>query len=103
MRNLLPIIATAALLPGVWGFGATATSAEPAAPAVKLAQLDLCVGPDCRRDRGDRYREDRYRRFDDRDYGYDRGWRYRRGGCRDVTVRERRGDEVVVRHDRRCD
>jgi hypothetical protein len=41
----------------------------------------------------------------DRDYDRDR-WRWRehhREGCRDVTVPERRGDEVVVRHIRRCD
>jgi hypothetical protein len=24
-------------------------------------------------------------------------------GCRDVTIRERRGNETVVRHDHRCD
>jgi hypothetical protein len=34
---------------------------------------------------------------------YGDNWRYYRGGaCRDVTFRERRSDEVVVRHVRRC-
>ena len=26
-----------------------------------------------------------------------------RRDCREVTIRERRGDEVIVRHERRCD
>ena len=43
----------------------------------------------------------------DRPYrDYDRpGWRWRHHneGCRDVTIRERRGGEMVVRHIRRCD
>ena len=35
---------------------------------------------------------------------YDRPyWRHRHEGCRDVTIRERRGGEMVVRHIRRCD
>jgi hypothetical protein len=53
------------------------------------------------RDRDRAYRE-RERRYCSR---YDDDWRYRRGdrGCRDVTIRERRGDEVVVKHVRRCD
>jgi len=57
------------------------------------------VGPGCR----DRDHRD-FRRFD-RDYGYDRDYRLRRygGGCRDVTIRERRFGEVVVRHERHCD
>jgi hypothetical protein len=40
------------------------------------------------------------------DRDYDRPgwrWRHRHEGCREVTVRERRGDEVIVRHIRRCD
>jgi hypothetical protein len=32
-----------------------------------------------------------------------RGWRHRHEGCREVTVRERRGSEVIVKHIRRCD
>jgi hypothetical protein len=47
----------------------------------------VCIGPDCgRHDRGV-YRE-HYREHE---------------GCRQITVRERRGDEVVVKHIRRCD
>jgi hypothetical protein len=35
---------------------------------------------------------------------YDRPyWRHRHEGCRDVTIRERRGGDMVVRHIRRCD
>jgi hypothetical protein len=35
---------------------------------------------------------------------YDRPyWRHRHEGCRDVTIRERHGGEMVVRHIRRCD
>ena len=30
-------------------------------------------------------------------------WRHRHEGCREVTIRERRGGEMVVRHIRRCD
>jgi hypothetical protein len=33
----------------------------------------------------------------------DRDYRERREHCRDVTIRERRGDETIVRHERRCD
>jgi hypothetical protein len=62
-------------------------------PAATLAQLDVCAGPDCRRERERRY----FGRYDD-----DR--RYRHGErCREVTVRERRGHDIVVRHERRCD
>ncbi|HWN53089.1 MAG TPA: hypothetical protein VNO18_25270 [Xanthobacteraceae bacterium] len=104
MRKLPVIVAAASAL---WAFpafagqvGAPATSE----PAVTLAQFDVCIGPDC----GDRgYRERGYRERDhryDRAYDYDRDWRYRERerGCRDVTIRERRGDELVVRHERRC-
>jgi hypothetical protein len=31
------------------------------------------------------------------------GWRHRHEGCREVTIRERRGGEMIVRHIRRCD
>jgi hypothetical protein len=51
----------------------------------------LCVGPGCR-DRDDDWRW-RHRHG----YGFDRG------GCRDVTVREHRDGETIVRHTRRCD
>jgi hypothetical protein len=40
----------------------------------------------------------------ERDRDYDRPyWRHRHEGCRDVTIRERHGGEMVVRHIRRCD
>ncbi len=88
----------------MWALPASAEdggNAIPSRSAVTLAQLDLCVGPDCQRDRGRRY-YDRY--YDERRNRYDDDWRYRRGDrCRDVTIRERRGDDVVVRRERRCD
>jgi len=97
----LPLIAAAAS--AICALPASAAgdggNAIPSKPEVTLAQLDLCVGPDCRRDR-----ERRYYDRDDWRYRHGYNWRYSRGsGCRDVTVRERRGDEVVVRHMRRCD
>ncbi len=103
MRKLPVIVAVASAL---WAFPAFAGQvAAPATsePAVTLAQFDVCVGPDCRRDRDRRYDRDRYDRTYDRyDRERDHDWRYRDRGCRDVTIRERRGDEVVVRHERRC-
>jgi hypothetical protein len=93
MKKLPVIVAAASAL---WAFPAFAGQVDTQAntePAIQLAQFDVCVGPDCRRDRDrDRYRD----RYYDRDFRRDRG-------CRDVTIRERRGDEVVVRHVRRCD
>jgi hypothetical protein len=91
----LPLISAVAsamwVLPASAGDGGNGI---PSKPEVTLAQLDVCVGPDCRR------RHERERRYYDRDE--DRG--YRRGDhCRDVTIRQRRGDDVVVRHVRRCD
>jgi hypothetical protein len=38
----------------------------------------------------------------DRPHWRDR-WRHRHEGCREITVRERRGGETVVKHIRRCD
>jgi hypothetical protein len=97
----LPLIVTIAS--AMWALPAFAEgggNAIPPRPAVTLAQLDLCIGPDCRRERERRY----YDRYDDRRYRTDDDWRYRRGDhCRDVTIRERRGDEVVVRRVHRCD
>jgi hypothetical protein len=84
------------VLPASAGDGGNATSA----PEVTLAQLNFCIGPDCR----DRRYYDRY--DDDWRYRRDNDWRYRyygARGCRDVTIRERRGDEIVVRRERRCD
>ena len=95
----LPLIAAVAT--AMWALPASAGDAgnAPSKPEVTLAQLNFCVGPDCR----DRRYYDRY--DDDWRYRRDHDWRYRYGarGCRDVTIRERRGDEVVVRRERRCD
>jgi len=96
----LPLIAAAAS--AVWVLPAFAGDAGNVSskPEVTLAQLNFCVGPDCR---------DRDRRYYDRDdwrYRRDHDWRYGYGarGCRDVTIRERRPDgDVVVRRERRCD
>ena len=74
----LPFIAVAGVM---WALPATAeigSNTLPSEPGVTLARVDVCVGPDCRRERH-----------------HDR--------CREVTLRERRGGEVVVRHERRCD
>ena len=30
-------------------------------------------------------------------------WRHRHEGCREITVRERRGGEMIVKHIRKCD
>src|ERR1700726_3232395 len=100
MRNLSAIIAAAISLTAVPAFADV--PARAAQPAITLALLDFCVGPDCRY-RDDRYRDGRYRERFGRDYGYDRDYRRGDRGCRDVTIRDRRGDEVVVRHERRCD
>jgi hypothetical protein len=97
----LPLII--AVTSAMWALPASAQgegNAIPSKPAVTLAQLDFCIGPDCQR----AYRERRYydRYDDDSRYRYDDDWRYRRG-CREVTIRERRGDEIVVRRVHRCD
>jgi hypothetical protein len=83
-----------------------AASCLPAVPAIAgsapvdqkpiILAEDFCVGPACvgirDRDR-DEWRYRRHERYGER-YGE---------GCREVTVRERRGDEVVERRTRRCD
>jgi hypothetical protein len=98
----LPLIA--AVASAMWALPASAGyegNAIPSKPDVRLAQLQLCVGPGCRSEV-----ERRYYDRDDDDWRYLQGddWRYYRGGaCRDVTFRELRGEEVVVRHVRRCD
>jgi hypothetical protein len=96
MTKLPLIVAIAGVmfaLPASAGDGGNASK-----PELTLAQLNFCVGPDCR---------DRDRRYDRDDWRYrrDHDWRYGYGarGCRDVTIRERRPDgDVVVRHERRC-
>ena len=83
MKFCLPVLAAAIGLTAMPAFAGPAPSADK---PITLAQ-SLCVGPDCGY-RGDRrvYRD-----------------RYREEGCRHITVRERRGGEVVVKHIRRCD
>jgi hypothetical protein len=95
MRKFALVVAAAASLTAIPAWAGSPIGSQS---GITLAQLDLCVGPNCR----DRDRD--FRRFD-RDYGYDRDWRLRRGdrGCRDVTIRERRFGEVVIRHERHCD
>ena len=102
MRKLALITTIASVMGVLPAFAEHGGNAFPTRPAVTLAQLDVCIGPDCQRP----YREREYygRYDDDRRYRHDDDWRYRRGDhCRDVTVRERRGDDVVVRRERRCD
>jgi hypothetical protein len=87
----------------VWMFAAAislmslpALAGSAAGPdgSIVLTGAQLCVGPGCR----DRDRDDDWRwRHRHPGYGSDRE------GCRDVTVRERRDGEVIVRHIRRCD
>jgi hypothetical protein len=92
MGKLALITAIASVM---WALPASAEhggNTLPSKPGVTLAQLDVCIGPDCRRESERRY----YGRYDD-------DWRYRRERCREVTIRERRGDEFVVRRERRCD
>jgi hypothetical protein len=97
MRKLPVIVAAVSALWALPAFAGELNAPASTEPAVTLAQLDVCVGPDCRRDRERRY-YDRYDRERDHDWRY----RERERGCRDITIRERRGDEVIVRHERRC-
>jgi hypothetical protein len=59
----------------------TGFSVAQADPGMKVAQL----GVEIRTDRDREYRE------------------HHRRDCREITIRERRGDDVVVRHEQRCD
>ncbi len=101
MRKLPLIVAVASALWTLPAFAGEVSAPANAEPAVTLAQFEFCVGPDCRRDRDHYYGYDGRYRDRDRYYGYE--GRYRDRGCRDVTIRERRDGEVVVRHERRCD
>jgi hypothetical protein len=79
MRKLVLVAALAVAAPV--GF----VSIANADPGVKLAQVGVEIRTDRDRDRySDEYRE-------------------HHRGCREVTVRERHGDEVVVRRHERCD
>jgi hypothetical protein len=83
MKKIALLVATAGCLASMPALGSQVATDKP----IILAE-DFCVGPACVRTRD---REDEWRlRHRDRD-------------CRDVTIRERRGDEVVERHIRRCD
>jgi hypothetical protein len=106
MRKLaLFITIIAGVTCAVPAFAEDGGNAFPSRPAVTLAQLDLCIGPDCQGAYRERRHDEYYGRYDDdRRYRHGDDWRYRREDhCRDVTVRERRGDDVVVRRERRCD
>lgn len=77
MKTAIYAAATIACLAGAPGVAAAATTVDR---PIQLAQ-DVRV-----------------------EHDFDRpGWRHRHEGCRDVTIRERRGGEMVVRHIRRCD
>ena len=104
MRKLLFIAAVASAMWALPAFAEDGRNVIPSKPAVTLAQLDLCIGPDCQRVYRERERR-YYDRYDgDWRYRYGDDWRYRRGDrCREVTIRERRGDEIVVRREHRCD
>ena len=78
MKIAIYAVATIACLAGVPGVGAAATAVDR---PIQLAQ-DVRIGVD---------REPGWR------------WRHRHEGCREVTVRERRGGEMIVKHIRRCD
>ena len=79
---------------------AAATALFAAVPAsaqefrFRVPGVDVDVG-------GQRYYRDRdYRRYPERSYGYDRGYRFREGGCRTVTIQR---DDGTWRRIRRCD
>lgn len=65
---------------------AAVATAAPADGSFQVAQLDVRIG-------------DGYHR---RDYDRDRVIVRHRDRCRNVTVRERRGDRVIIRKTRRC-
>jgi hypothetical protein len=81
MRTAIYAVAAVACLIATPSFAGSASVDRP----ITLAQADVRIGID-------------------RDRDYDRPyWRHRHEGCREVTIRERRGGEMVVRHIRRCD
>jgi hypothetical protein len=86
MRNFALLLAASGCL-----LSAPAIAGTPAvADQPIVVAEEFCVGPACVGVR-DRDREE---------------WRYRHHreeGCREVTVRERHGDEVVIRKHRTCD
>ena len=79
MRIAIYAVAAAACLAGMSGVANAATAVDR---PIQLAQVRDFDHP--------RWREP--------------GWRFRHHeGCREVTIRERRGGEMIVRHTRRCD
>jgi hypothetical protein len=98
MKALMLIAAAVTSLSVTPAFAGELGSAAPGS-GTDVAQLDFCVGPNCRDNRYDRRFDRRY----DYDRAYDRDWRFRDRGCRDVTIRDRRPDgDVIIRHERRC-
>jgi hypothetical protein len=98
MKTLMLIAAAVTSLSVMPAVAGELVSAAPAS-GTTVAQLDFCVGPNCRDSGHDRRFDRRY------DYGRadDRDRRFRDRGCRDVTIRDRRPDgDVVIRHERRC-
>jgi hypothetical protein len=98
MKTLMLIAAAVTSLSVMPAVAGELGSAAPAS-GTPVAQLDFCVGTNCRDSGYDRHFDRRY------DYGraYDRDRRLRERGCRDVTIRDRRPDgDVVIRHERRC-
>ena len=92
MRKL-PLIAAVACAPWVLPAFAEDRGNIPSKPAVTLAQLYVCIGPDCRY----------YDRYDDWRCLHVDNWHYYQGGvCRDVAIRDLCGDGGV-RHFRSCD
>jgi hypothetical protein len=80
MKLAICAVATLACLAGVPGVAGAATTVDR---PIQLAQ-------DVRVEHGRDY---------DRPY-----WRHRHHeGCRDITVRERHGGEMIVKHIRKCD
>lgn len=81
MRKFCVAVAAVATLMAAGGIA----SAEP----ITLAQADVSVRVGGGHDRG---------------YHHDRGWRrdWNARGCRTVTVKERRGNHVVIKKIRRC-
>jgi hypothetical protein len=83
MKTAIYAAATIACLAGAPGVASAATAVDR---PIQLAQdVRIGVGP------RDDYERPGWR------------WRHRHEGCREVTIRERRGGEMVVRHIRRCD
>jgi hypothetical protein len=84
MRTAIYAVAAVACLAATPCLAGSASADRP----ITLAQADVRIGVERDYDRP-RWREPY--------------WRHRHEGCREVTIRERRGGEMIVRHIRRCD